>query len=419
MIEPKILKGTRDFGPEEMAKRQYVMNIIRGVFERYGYDAIDTPVIEYAETILGKYGEEGDKLTYSFEDNGGRQIALRYDQTVPFARYYAGNYGVLAAPFKRYQISKVWRADKPQRGRYREFVQCDIDIIGTQSLLAEYELVSVIRDVFDELGLTEVMIKMNDRALMDSIMDGIGIESSKRLDVIRAIDKLEKIGPDGVAKEFEKLNLSDTEVEELKVMLVRSGSNDERLDRFDGYFTERIEKMLELAGDDRLHFDVSLARGLDYYTGLIFEVVYGDESLGSICAGGRYDNLCGAFSKKEFSGVGVAFGFERIMDLMEEEALLDDVALNSQILVTAFDEDTVSESLKVYDALHEAGVNTEIYFDPGTKLGKQFKYADRKGIPFAVIVGPDEISKGVLVLKNLDSGDQEELNLSDLLKKNF
>lgn len=417
MIEPKILKGTRDFGPQDMAKRMYVMNKIRSVFERYGYDTIETPVIEYAETILGKYGEEGDKLTYNFMDNGDRHIALRYDQTVPFARYYAANYSQLPSPFKRYQISRVWRADKPQRGRFREFYQCDVDIIGTESLLAELELIKVMSEVFSELGLDDVKIKINDRALMDSVMEGVGIPSEKRIDVIRAIDKLEKIGPDKVVVEFEKLDLNDSQVEELKKMLIRSGGNEERLNRFEGYFTERVEKLLKLAfesgiDETKVHFDISLARGLDYYTGIIFEVVYGDESIGSICGGGRYDNLCGSFIKQEFSGTGVAFGFERIMVLMEEEGLLNEVATNSQVLVTVFNEDTLEESIRACDGLRAAEVNAEMYFD-ADKMAKQFKYADRKEIPWVIVVGPDEAAKGVVVLKDMQNGEQEEMSLED------
>lgn len=423
IIEPKILKGTRDFGPEEMAKRMYVMNKVRGVFERYGYDTIETPVIEYAETILGKYGEEGDKLTYSFEDNGGRQIALRYDQTVPFARFYAMNYGNLPTPFKRYQINRSWRADKPQRGRYREFYQCDVDIIGTDSILAEVEILKVFSDIYKELGLDMGKIKMriNDRGLMDSIMDGVNVPVELRLKVIAAIDKLDKIGEDAVIDILTDLGLQDSQIDEIEKMLDRSGDNASKLERFKGYATAKIAKILELGyqaglSEDILKFDISLARGLDYYTGMIIEVVYGDESLGSITGGGRYDNLCGSFCKERFSGIGAALGFDRIMVIMEEEGLLENVSLSSQVLVTQFSEDTVEESLRAYDALHTAEINTEIYFD-AAKMAKQFKYADRKNIPWVVVIGPDEAAKGVVVLKDMVNGEQEEMTIEQVIER--
>jgi len=425
MIEPKILKGTRDFGTDEMAKRLYVMNKVRTVFERYGYGTIETPVIEYAETILGKYGDEGDQLTYSFEDNGGRKIALRYDQTVPFARYYAANYGALPSPFKRYQISRVWRADKPQKGRYREFYQCDIDIIGTNSLLAEIETLKVFADIYKELGLdmSKVTMRINDRALMDSVMDKAGIPEEKRLEVIPAIDKLDKIGEEKVILILKEIGLNESQLEKVKLMLDTSGTNEEKLARFEGYFTETIQTILKLAkssglNDNLIQFDPSLARGLDYYTGMILEVIYGDASLGSMTAGGRYDNLCGSFCKQRFSGMGAALGFERIMIIMEEEGLLDEVALGSQVLVSLFDDsdETALYALSIYDKLHAAGIRAEIYFN-ATKLGKQFKFADRKNIPYVVVAGPDEMANQKLMFKNMQSGEQEELGVEELLSK--
>jgi len=421
MIEPKILKGTRDFGPEEMAKRLYVINKIRNVFERYGYGTIETPVIEYAETILGKYGDEGDQLTYKFEDNGGRNIALRYDQTVPFARYYAANYGTLVSPFKRYQIGRVWRADKPQKGRYREFYQCDIDIIGTKSLLAEIEVLKVFADVYRELGINmdEVSMRINDRALMDSLMESANIPEELRLKVISAIDKLDKIGEEKVISILEEIGLNPDQVEEVKLLLNREGNNNEKLSRLEKYNTDTISKILKLAKEsgleDLINFDPSLARGLDYYTGLILEVEYQDAALGSIAAGGRYDNLCGSFCKQEFSGMGAALGFERIMIIMEEEGLLNNISPSSQVLVGLFDDapETESYALKIYDQLHSDRIKAEIYFG-AAKLKKQFKYADRKNIPYVILAGPDEMSANKLTLKNMLNGEQKELTLEEL-----
>ena len=407
MIEPRILKGTRDFLPAEKAKRDYVIGVIRSVFERYGYDSIETPVIEYAEVILGKYGEEGDKLTYNFKDNGDRHIALRYDQTVPFARLYAKHWGELPSPFKRYEINRVWRADKPQKGRYREFYQCDFDIIGTDSLMCEVELAMVTRDVFKELGLN-VVVRVNDRGLVDSVLDAAGIEVDKRVKVISTIDKLDKIGRDGVIKLLGEL-IEDAQVNEVVKLL-----DAKSLDDLAEFATIDLERFFELAeGVDVLEFDPTLARGLDYYTGIIFETVCPELNLGSIAGGGRYDNLCGSFSKQEFTGTGIAFGLDRIMDTLEDLNLLNDIKLNTQVLVAVFDDDGEKDSLKIYDTLHKKGINAEVYFGEA-KLAKQFKYADRKGIPYVVIAGPSEIEKGVVMLKEMKTGDQKEISLDDL-----
>jgi histidyl-tRNA synthetase len=410
MIEPRVLKGTRDFGPKEKAKRDYVTGIIRRVFERYGYDSIETPVIEYAEVILGKYGEEGDKLTYNFKDNGDRHIALRYDQTVPFARFYAQNWGVLPSPFKRYEINRVWRADKPQKGRYREFYQCDIDIIGTDSLMCEIELALVARDVFKELGLT-VVVRVNDRGLVDSVLDAAGIEVYARHTVISAIDKLDKVGREGVLKILGEL-ITDEQVE--FVMKLLDAKSIEDLSEFATIDLERFFELAASVGADTvLEFDPSLARGLDYYTGIIFETICPELNLGSIAGGGRYDNLCGSFSKQEFTGTGISFGLDRVMDTLDGLELLNNISLNSQVLVAVFDSEGEENSLKIYDELHKKGINAEVYFGEA-KLAKQFKYADRKGIPYVVIAGPSEIEKGVVLLKDMKTGEQQETSISDL-----
>ncbi len=416
-IEPTILKGTRDFTPLEMAKRTFVMRKIRSVFERFGYVEIETPILSPAETILGKYGEEGDRLTYHFKDNGERDVALPYDLTVPFARYVAANWAELPMPFKRYQIQRVWRAEKPQKGRLREFYQCDIDVIGTKSLLVEAEVAKVITEVFATLGISNFTIKINSRRLMNAVLEKFGV-GDNRLEVIRAIDKLDKVGPKEVAGELEGLGVA--EPEKLMILLEPSLNIQKTLAKFAAFDTEEIEDFIRYALDmgideKYLQFDPSLARGLDYYTGLIFEVVSADADFGTICAGGRYDNLTGMFeinapasAASEVSGMGVAFGFERIMILLEEQGLLNDVKLASDVLVTVFDESSLEDALSMYAELVASGVNAEIYFEP-VKLDKQLKYADKKGIRFAVIRGPEEAERGEVIVKNLASSKQETL----------
>jgi len=410
VVKPEILKGTRDFLPEEMAKREYAASIIRKVFARFGYDAIDTPSIEYTKTILGKYGAEGNKLTYRFEDNGGRDICLRYDQTVPFARVVAANYQNLPMPFKRYQIGNVWRADKPAKGRYREFTQFDIDIIGTDSLLADAEIAAVMNAVLNDLGFKEYLIKFNSRRLMNSIMDSLGIEQEKGTAVIRIIDKLEKIGAEKVKKELEKI-IAPTISDSLMQIMTLTGSNDEKIKKLSDYDSSEIEEFLKLSKgfgikEENIELDPSIARGLDYYTGIVFEAVLPNVSIGSISGGGRYDNLCGKFCKERFSGVGVAFGFDRIVVAMEELELFKNVGLNSKVLVTIFDESSITNAQAILNELQKSGVNTEIYSEP-VKLGKQFKYANKKRIPFVVICGPDEMERGEVTIKIMDSGDQK------------
>ena len=295
LITPEILKGTRDFLPKDMAKREYVMDKIRSVFVRFGYDTIETPAIEYTRTLLGNYGEEGSKLMYRFKDNGDRDIALRYDQTVPFARLVAANYQNLPMPFKRYQISRVWRADKPAKGRYREFYQCDIDVIGTASLLAEAEVAAVMFRVFEALGFPRFVIKFNSRRLMNSIMDDLGIEAGIQKNVIRSLDKLDKIGREGVKKEMMSF-LEEARCDLVFDVVLQEGTNAEKLKALSRYSTEEIQLFLEKAAafgvpEGVLEFDVSLARGLDYYTGITFEAFLPDVAIGAVCAGGRYDDL--------------------------------------------------------------------------------------------------------------------------------
>lgn len=407
IIQPKILKGTRDFLPEDMAKRNLVMSKIRRVFEKYGYDTIETPIIAPAETILGKYGDDGDRLTYNFEDAGERRIALPYDLTVPFARLVAANYSNLPMPFKRYQIQRVWRAEKPQKGRLREFYQCDIDVIGTRSLIAEAEITKVMVDIFKELGFENFKVKVNSRRLMNAILESLGLDGDSAA-VIRAIDKMDKIGREGVTEELEKLEVRDSVIEGL-FEVFESGD-------FSEFDTSEIDEFLKLCSEfdieeKYIEFDPFLARGLDYYTGITYEVVCDDVDLGALCGGGRYDDLCGLFCKEDFSGVGVAFGFERIMLALDQMERLSDVPLNSEVLVTLFDES--EDALRVFNILTEAGINSEVYFEPA-KLSKQFKYANKKNISFVVTRGPDERKNDEVTIKVMDTGKQKTLPINQL-----
>jgi len=410
-IAPTILQGTRDFLPIDMAKRNLVMNKIKKVFEKFGYDPIETPVICPAETILGKYGDEGERLTYNFETSGGRKIALPFDLTVPFARYVAANYRDLPIPFKRYQIQRVWRAERPQKGRLREFYQCDIDIIGTKNLVSESEIARIIVKVFKELGFKDFVIKFNSRRLINEILRSLGIAEEKFIDVIRVVDKLDKIDKENVIEEIKKLGFDNAE--DIFDAVLPAESIEKTLEKFSKYDLKEIKEFIKNCEDlgvpkKYLEFDTSLARGLDYYTGLIFEVIGKGTSLGTLCAGGRYDNLCSLFCNEDFSGVGVSFGFERIMLVLEQMGSFENVKLNSKVLITIFDENSVASSLKTYSELIDAGINCEIYFQPD-KLKKQFQFADKKRIPFVIIRGPDEMKDETVTIKLMESGKQKTI----------
>lgn len=415
-IEPQIPKGTRDFLPSEMVKRDYVLKEMKSVFANYGYDAIQTPAFEYAKTILEKYGDEGAKLTYTFEDRGGRLLALRYDQTVPFARFVAANYHDLPMPFKRYQIAPVWRADKPARGRFREFYQCDIDIVGTDSLLAEGEIVRVMVDVFDRLKIKNSVIKFNSRRLMNNVLSRFGIPRETQTAIIRILDKLEKIGKAEVARLLNELLPAD-KVQSLLNTIVRTETNEEKMKFLSDDLPPEIPEFLSICKQfdipgEALVFEPSLARGLDYYTGLVFEASIEGFDLGPICAGGRYDDLCSTFSPEKFSGVGVAFGFDRMMLAMEELGMLSGIRLNSQVLVTYFEE-TLDHSIRIINDLRSAGISAELYFQPD-RLSKQIRYADKKGIPFVIICGPDEAAKGEAIIKVMKIGKQKTIPQNQL-----
>lgn len=394
MIKPRTLKGFRDFLPAEAKKRQYVTSILKKVFESYGFDPLETPVLEYEEILAGKYGDEGEKLMYRFVDNGGRKVAMRYDQTVPLARVIAQYQNELAMPFKRYQIQPVFRAENTQKGRYREFIQCDIDIVGLESAASDAEIIAATAKSFEELGFKNYKILVNDRSVFGNLP----------VNAITIIDKLKKIGADGV-----------------KTQLTEKGLDPEALTQIqNATIPERLNLVIKIAGKmgvnkERIVFDPTIARGLDYYTGMIFETVtkeYGDLSL---CSGGRYDKLIGMFGSSQIPAVGGSFGFDRITEAMEELNLFPKVLQTTKVLVTIFSLELADKSMEICSQLRANNINAEIYLDANTKMEKQLKYADQKNIPFVIIVGPEEIKKDVVTLKNMKTREQREIKLENIV----
>ena len=378
----QTLKGFRDFLPSEARKHQYVIDILRKVFESYGIEPLETPALEYEEILLGKYGDEGDKLMYRFTDNGGRRVALRYDQTVPLARVVAQYGNQLPMPFKRYQIQNVWRAENTQKGRYREFLQCDIDTVGPSSPMSDAEIIQVAADSLRKLGFSKFKMLINDRENLDFTKKDITITPDKNIKAVIAIDKMKKIGKEGVFKELETYFSKEQAVSILEIIQTLSPTN--RL--------KEIFSLLEKLGIDQTSYEFSptLARGLSYYTGLIFEVEIDGYSAGSVCGGGRYDNLTGMFAKRDIPAVGCAFGFDRIIEAMEEFKLFPKDLQTTKVLVTIFSPQLKQQSIEIASIIRTIGINSEIYLDENAKLEKQLKYADQKGIPYAVIIGPDE-----------------------------
>lgn len=417
IIPPTILKGTRDFTPSQMRQRQQIMQLLQNAFERYGFDPIETPILNPAETILGKYGEEGDRLTYSFQDNGGRQVALPYDLTVPFARYVAVYWRDLPMPFKRYQMQRVWRAEKPQKGRLREFYQCDVDVIGANSLLCEAEIIRIIYDVFTQLQISGFKIQINSRKLMNVILRQYGVTEAQVIPTLRIIDKLNKIGQEAVIAELTTNSIKNAA--DLMTVLAPAATTAETLKRLEQFDTTELQQVLDYVTQlgvpaECVQVTPTLARGLDYYTGLVIETVVPEAGLGTVCAGGRYDNLCGTFCDQNFSGVGVSFGFERIMLLLEEQANLKTNA-SAQTLVTLFDQALIPAVLALYQQLQQANIASELYFQPD-KLQKQLKYANQKQIPFVLLLGPDEQAAKTVTVKYMVTGVQKTIPQQQLIE---
>jgi histidyl-tRNA synthetase len=445
--KPSIPKGTRDFSTEEMLKREYIFENIKQVFKLYGYQPIETPAMENLNTLLGKYGDEGDKLLFRILNSGDflssvtdEELAkreygklssffcekgLRYDLTVPFARYVVQHRDEIIFPFKRYQIQPVWRADRPQKGRYREFFQCDVDVIGSDSLLNEYELIRIIDDIFRKLKISKI-IKINNRKVLAGIAEYIG-ESDRIIDITVAIDKLDKIGLENVNSELISKGLSDKAISNLQPFLQLKGTTSEKIVRLGDLLSGSpagMEGITELQtlfayfdkspliGD--MELDLTLARGLNYYTGAIIEVKSKDVSIGSICGGGRYDNLTGVFGMDGVSGVGVSFGADRIYDVMNQLNLFNEIVVSStEVLVVNFGEKEIPYANKILDFLHNLNVRSELYPD-AMKLKKQMSYADSKKIPYILMAGEDEINNNSLTIKIMSTGEQKNIPLTDL-----
>lgn len=447
-MKPSIPKGTRDFSPEEILKRDLIFDTVRSVFRLYGYQPVETPAIENLSTLLGKYGEEGDRLIFrilnsgdflsgidrnDITEGGSAKLSslicekgLRYDLTVPFARFVVQHREEIVFPFRRYQIQPVWRADRPQKGRYREFFQCDADVIGSDSLLNEYELVRIIDDVFTRLNIN-VIIKINNRKVLSGIAEYIG-EAAKITDITVAIDKLDKIGIEEVNRELAGKGIPEEAIHRLRPVLDLSGDTNAKLARLQDILSETetglrgIEEVRTLFSyisgsslKNDTELDLTLARGLNYYTGTIIEVKSKDVSIGSICGGGRYDDLTGIFGLKGVSGVGVSFGADRIYDVMSQLSLFEKTASSvTQVLILNFGEKEAGYSIKLRDSLKSIDCRTEFYPDP-VKIKKQMSYADAKKIPYIILAGDEEMKNNKVICKKMESGEQKILSPDELV----
>lgn len=411
-IKPKILKGFRDFLPEKMAVRQAVLKTMAEVFESFGYQPLETPALEYQETLLGKYGEEADKLVYTFKDKGNRKVGLKYDLTVPTSRV-AAMYPDLPKPFKRYQIQRVWRAEKPQKSRYREFTMCDIDAIGTASPLADAEIIAVIYTILKKLNLEEFTIRINSRQVLFEVLKKCNVPESKKFSIIQTLDKLNKKPEAEVVEELKRKGLNTRCIRNLLTELKKAEPNKT--------LSQVFEYIKYLNIDPKFYrFDPTLARGLDYYTGPIFETVVKKPKIGSITGGGRYDDLIGMFTGKDIPATGTCFGFDRICDVIEELKLIEETKkVSSKLLVTVFSKNFIKQSIELFSNLQKEGIKAELYLNPQDELDKQIKYADKKKIPYVAIIGPAEIAKGALSIKNMKTGRQRQLKLGSPLTDIF
>jgi len=434
-MKSSIPKGTRDFGPVEMAKRNYIFNTIRAVYELYGFQQIETPAQETLQTLMGKYGEEGDKLLFRIQNSGAKasepaEKGLRYDLTVPFARYVVMHREELQMPFKRYQVQPVWRADRPQKGRYREFYQFDGDVVGSDSLLNEVELMQIVDEVFRRLGI-RVEIKINNRKILTGIAEVIGA-ADKIVDITVAIDKLDKIGIDNVNAELREDGLTEEQIQKLQPIILLQGTNDEKLNTIAEVLKdsetglkgiEEVKFILSTLTSAILHLtssislDLTLARGLNYYTGAIFEVKALDVEMGSITGGGRYDNLTGIFGLPGLSGVGISFGVDRIYDVLNTLDLYPkDSLTTTQVLFINFGEQETAYCLPIINKVRSQGIRAEIFPD-AAKMKKQMSYANAKQIPFVVLAGENEMNAGKVTLKNMETGEQSVLSTEELIER--
>lgn len=454
-IKPSLAKGTRDFSPVEMDKRNHIYNTLKSIFKKFGYSEIQTPSFENLSTLTGKYGDEGDKLIFKILNSGDylaktpesllaeknsnslishiSEKALRYDLTVPFARYVVMHQNDITLPFKRFQIQPVWRADRPQRGRYREFYQCDVDVVGSPSLLNEAEFILIYNEALVELGLKDFNIKLNNRKILSGIAEVVG-KPELIVDMTVAIDKLDKIGLDGVNKELLERGFTAKDLDVLKPIIELKGTNDEKLQSMKSVLSaseigmkgiSEIEEVFDYVKkfgrsdllDQVVEVDITLARGLNYYTGCIFEVKTNEVQMGSIGGGGRYDDLTGMFGLSGLTGVGVSFGADRIFDVLEELNLFPaEGTARTKLLVVNFDENLESFTLPLIYRLRESGIAVELY-PSAAKIKKQMSYADSKRIPYVLLVGEEEVNSGMLSLKNMETGDQVKVSIDELVEK--
>lgn len=453
-IKPSVPKGTRDFSPAEMVKRNFIFDTIKSVFRKYGYQQIETPAIENLSTLMGKYGEEGNKLIFKILNSGDfwaeaesrkqktesfefssknltsviSEKALRYDLTVPLARYVVMHQNDVTFPFKRFQVQPVWRADRPARGRYREFYQCDADVVGSDSLLNEAEFVMIYDEALSKLGLKDFTIKINNRKILSGIAELIG-KADSIIDLTVAIDKLDKIGLDGVIKELLERGFTEADIEKIKPVILLEGSNAEKLESLREALAssgtglkgcDEIETVMNYLSTAELmtakvELDITLARGLNYYTGAIFEVKTNEVAMGSIGGGGRYDDLTGMFGLKGLTGAGISFGADRIYDVMEELGLFPaQAAQTTRVLICCFDKAGENYALPLLRQLRREEINAELY-PAGAKIKKQLDYANAKLIPYVVLIGSEEMESGMLTLKNMESGTQEKLNAEQII----
>jgi len=455
-IKPSLAKGTRDFSPQEMVKRNYIFDTVKTVFKKYGYAEIQTPSMENLSTLTGKYGDEGDKLIFKILNSGDflskvkpellaqansnavtssiSEKALRYDLTVPFARYVVMHQNDISLPFKRFQVQPVWRADRPQKGRYREFYQCDVDVVGSDSLLNEAEFILIYQEALSNLGLRDFTIKINNRKILSGIAEVVG-KPELIIDMTVAIDKLDKIGLDGVIKELLERGFTEADIDRLKPVILLEGTNEQKLASLKTVLAisetglkgvEEIESVFDyvdamLKADPSLkpnvELDITLARGLNYYTGCIFEVKTNEVAMGSIGGGGRYDDLTGMFGLKGLTGVGVSFGADRIYDVLLELNLFpESTTAGTKVLISNFDKDAERYALPILQQLRSADIAAELY-PSSAKLKKQMSYADDKHIPYVILIGSDEMNNGVLTLKNMHTGEQEKLTVAAIIEQ--
>ena len=451
VIKPSVPKGTRDFSPLEMGRRNFIFDTIKTVFRKYGYQQIETPSMENLTTLTGKYGDEGDKLMFKILNSGDfwaeaekknteqtskaltsviSEKALRYDLTVPFARYVVQHQNDITFPFKRFQVQPVWRADRPQKGRYREFFQCDADVVGSDSLLNEAEFVLIYDEALNRLGLKDFTVKINNRKILSGIAEIID-KSDSIVDLTVAIDKLDKIGLDGVTKELLERGFTQADIDCIQPIILLEGSNEEKLQKLREVLTssaiglkgcDEIEQVFNYLKLCKLQtatceLDITLARGLNYYTGAIFEVKTNEAQMGSIGGGGRYDDLTGMFGLKGLTGAGISFGADRIYDVMEELKLFpDDAGQASQVLICCFDKEGEIYAFPLLQQLRGAGISAELY-PAGAKIKKQLDYANSKAIPCVILIGSDEMQSGQLTVKDMVSGTQEKLSAEEIVAK--